>query len=790
MSGAAAGGEPDRSQTPRAGFAASVALSVPAALAAALLAGVVGYLVLPLTELPAPFPDHHQDAETLVFVLSFFAIVPLAAFLGPRLADRLAAGPNAAAAAAIGPLVALALIALTVAVKVSEHLPWGDGLGVMLVALLAWWVLAAALVAAALRRPLPLLERVAPLAVALWLGTAALALVVAVGLAALGSLDALPIAFGLLATAAVVAGYGRIELPPLPRGLGRGYDVAAALLIVIAVPNMVIFYPEDPSRALLTDVIQFHQNLFLGPASHVALGGPMLIDTFSQYGVASIVFIAGWFELVGTSNGTLGILDGALSGLVFAAAYFILRAAGVSRLLASSAMLVALVALVWGLLYPVGGLLQHGAIRFGMPMAVLVTTVVELRWPRLAIPACAATLLFVGLAAIWALEAFGYTVLTFAGLIAIRAALLEPGRRRAWSIRRAAEGVAACIVAHIVFALATLMFAGELPRWGEYLNILREFLTGRIGDLTYDFSPWSPGLGIGALLIASAVATILLVTRNRELAVRERTATVALAGSTAYGVALFSYLVNRSADHVIPYVSLPVLIAGALWASLLLRHPELSSHLARRAALTLAGGLSTLLVAIAWSGAGERLSESAIAYLPPGGKSMGTAIDRLADPPDLSPGASDAEALLDRNWAGEHEAAVLVDPDLGIEALARSGRINLIPLSDPWEDSFVADARIDDVDAALAEMRAGDLLLTDANARAAFEGYRRDPSADPFDLSTPQTVVPTGLAILQSYALKELSTRFRLRPVESGPGGLEVVELVDAPNPQPAEPEG
>lgn len=784
------GSAPGPAGAVRAGFAASAALSVPAALAAALLAGVAGYLVLPLTELPAPFPDHHQDAETLVFVLSFFAIVPLAAYLGPRLADRLAAGPNAAVASVTGPLLALALIGLTVAVKVSEHLPWGGGLDVMLLALLLWWALAAALVAAALRRPLPLLERAAPLEKTLWLVAGALALVAAVGLAALDSLDALPVALGLLATAALVAGYGRIELPRLPRGLGRGYDVAAALLIVVAVPNLVIFYPEDPSQAFLTQVIHFHQDFFLGPASHVVGGGAMLVDTLSQYGVGSIVFIAAWFELVGTSNGTLGILDGILSGLVFAAAYGVLRAAGVSRLLASAAMLVALIALVWGLLYPVGGLLQHGAIRFGMPMAVLVAVVAGLRWPRLEIPARAITLLFVGLSAIWALEAFGYTVLTFAALIAARAALLEPGGRRTWLLRRAAEGVAACFIAHLVFALATLAWAGELPDWGLYINTLREFLSGGIGDLTYDFSPWSPGLGAGALLVASAVATILLITRNRELAVRERTATVALAGSTAYGVALFSYLVNRSADHIIPYVCLPTLIAVVIWIALALRHPELVSGTARRAALALAGGLSTLLVAIAWSGAGERLSESAIAYLPPGGKSVGAAIDRLADPPGLSPGAGDAEALLDNNWPGEHEAAVLLEPDLGIEALARTGRINLIPLSDPWEDSFVPDARIDDVDAALADMRAGDLLLIDANARAAFEGYRRDPSADPFDLSTPQSVVPTGLAILQSYALKELSTRFRLRPVEAGPGGLEVVELVDAPNPPPAEPEG
>jgi hypothetical protein len=605
--------------------------------------------------------------------------------------------------------------------------------------------------------------------------------VTAVAFAVLDSLSVLPIVLGLLAGGAAVAAYGRVRLPRPPRGVGLAYDVLAAVLVFLAVPNMVIFYPEDPAQGFLTSIIHFHQDFFLGPASHVVGGGPMLVDTLSQYGVTSIDFIAGWFELVGVSNGTLGILDGILSGLVFAAAYFVLRAARVSRTLATAAMVAALIALVYGLLYPVGGLLQHGAIRFGMPMGVLAAAVAELRWPRIALPMRVLAVLFVGLSSTWALEAFGYTVLTFGVLLATRAALMERAGRRAWVLRRGLEGVVACLAVHAIFALWTLAAAGELPHWGQYINTLREFLSGKIGDLTYDFSAWSPGLGAGALLMASAIAVILLIRRRRELARREQVAVVAIAGSTAYGVALFSYLVNRSADHIVPYVCLPVLMAVVLWLSMALRHPDLVRLGARRAALGLALGVGTLLVAISWSQVGGRFSESAIAYLPPGGKSMGAAIDRLADPPELSPGAEEAEALLDRHWPGEDEAAVLLEPDLGIEALARTGRINSIPLSDPWEDSFVADARLDEIDPALADMQAGDLLLIDGNAADAFGAYRGNPTADPFDLATPQTVVPTGLAILQAYALKELASRFRLKTIDTGANGLAVVELVPAP---------
>lgn len=772
--------------TARSGFAAVLALSISAALAASLLAVDLAYLLLPLTDLPAPFPDHHQNAETLAFVFTFAAIVPIAAALIPRLADRIALRAGADVVAALAASLCVALLGLLVAVKVSERLPWGGGLGALLAAVLIWWLLAGAATALALGPRGR--EFVPPISVLnlLWASLAPLALLIALAAAFLDSISPLPLVCGLLFTAGLLVAYGRLELPRLPPRLGVGWDVAIVVVLLVAIPNLVIFYPEDPARAFETSIIHFHQNFFLGPANQVNGGGAMLVDTLSQYGVGSIVFIAGWFRLVGTSNGTLGILDGLLSGVVFAAGYFVLRAAGVSRLLAGGAMAVAVIALVYGLVYPVGGLLQHGAIRFGMPMAILAMTMAELRWPRVAAPARIATLLFVGLSSIWALEAFGYCVLTFGVVIVTRAALLAPGSRRAWFLRRGAEGAAACIAVHLVFALTTLVWAGSLPDWGQYINTLREFLSGEVGDLTYDFAPWSPGILVAGLLVASTVATALLIRRHRDLAVRERELTVAVAGSTAYGVALLSYLVNRSADHIVPYVSLPVLMAVTLWLSLMIRSPQFVPRPARQLALGTVAAVATVLVAVAWSGAGEHLRESAIAYVAPGGRPLDAAIDRLADPPPLSPGAAEAERLLDSYWPDQDEAAVLVEPDLGIEALARTGRINRIPLSDPWEDSFVADARLGEIDPALEDLSAGDMLLIDGNAAVAFVGYRRDPALDPLDSTLLQTIVPSGLAILQDYVLERLAARFRLRTVERGTDDLEVVELVDDPAAEPS----
>ena len=89
--------------------------------------------------------------------------------------------------------------------------------------------------------------------------------------------------------------------------------------------------------------------------------------------------------------------------------------------------------------------------------------------------------------------------------------------------------------------------------------------------------------------------------RRPDLLRRERPILSAITGMTAWGIGLFSYIINRSADHIIPYVSLPVVALGALWLALVGR-PALGVPAAgRRVALGGALGVSALLVATAWS---------------------------------------------------------------------------------------------------------------------------------------------------------------------------------------------
>ena len=756
-------------------FAPVLALTACLAFAAFGLLAPLTHWIVPPTELLPPFTEQNQDAETLLFILTFGLGLPLALLAGPRVADRVAAGPNSAAIAPAAALGTVLLLGALLFVKLSERLPWGDGLAVLFAAALAWLLAAGAIWARlASSRPLPFEPRGAR---ELWLLAGVLAFALVLALADLGSLAALPLVGGLLVAAGVAAASGT-ELPRLPRAAGIGWDALAVVLLMLAVPNLVIFFPDDPSLATETLNTQFHQNFFLGPANQVLGGGAMLIDTLSQYGVGSIYFLDAWFLVAPIGNGTLGFLEGVLAAGVFATAYLILRGAGAGRLLASAAMTVGVIVLALNLLYPIGALLQHGALRFGMPIVLIAAAVLEARRPDRARLARAVQLLTVALSSIWALEAFAYCVITLAGLTLFELGTTAAGRRLRLLGFRIGQYLAACVAAHVLFAAITLAVVGELPEWGRYLTTLREFLTGGIGDLTYDFALWSAGLGTAAVLLVSVAAIALVLRRQPDLVAERRVAFVALSGSAAYGIALFSYFVNRSADHILPYVSLPVLMVVTLWIALLLRpSPAIAlAPLARRALLGGAAGVAAVLVAIAWSGAGERFEQSALAHAAPGGDSLRGALERLWDPPELAPGAREGERLLEEHMPDEHVSTVLTSADLGMEILMETGRVNSIPLANPGEDSFVPDLHIDAVTEAVADLEEGDLVLVDRPALQVLAGYRRDPVNG---VAGEQTIVPTGVAYLQREALRMIGERFTLKTVEEGADGIAVAELVE-----------
>jgi hypothetical protein len=741
------------------------------------------------TPLPGPLAGfgtgrQNQGAETLVFAFTFLVLLPTAAWVGPRVATAVDArvGPRglAGVTATLGALLGLGIVL----VRLAGAAGLGDGVAAVLVVAVVWWALAGI---AWLRvrggRPWPVSPRV-------WLLIVALVLGVALCLTHVKAMEPLGVLVALVLGAAVVLARRRRRGDAVRGRAGAALDALVVVVLLLVVPDLVVFQPEAAARgdvlaALRTGIIQFHQDFLLGPANQVHHGTALLAGASSQYGVASVYLLAGWGTLVPLGYGTFALLDGLVTTLWLAGGYLVLRAAGTARTLAVAAMGVTVVALVLHLAYPVGALPQDGPLRYGLPLGVVLAATAAQRWPRRAGLALAGGLGVVGLASVWSVEAFGAT-LVVTGVLVLARAWAMPGARTRTVVRGAALVLAACMVAHLVLALLTLVFAGELPHWGEYLAFLREFLTGGLGEITYDVSRWTPGLAIGAVLLTSGLA-LAAVARRPGWLEAERPALTALTGATAYGAVVLFYWVDRSQDHIIPRVAFPALLVATLWLGVAWRRLE-----GERERLGLIAGATVaaaVLLGAAWGTVGDRFPRTPLGRALPGGQGLRASIDRLAHPPPLSgPAAITGGALLREAMPGERSSAVLTSPALGTEILLRADRGDRLGLGDPIEASFIAKDRLPQLRRAVGRLSAGDRVLLDALARRQLRALRRDPGLDPLanaDEAARLGGSGTGsgglllrqIAPLQRWALRELDRRFRLRPVARGAGGLEVVEL-------------
>jgi hypothetical protein len=413
----------------RARLAPTLSVTVAIAVAACLmLMAALLLLVHPPTGLGAftgLVNQQRQSAKTLVYVASFLLILPAAVVLVPGVADAIAAGPNATGLSALSALLAGGLAALLVVLRLSAHLPWGDGLGTVLVGV-ALWSLAAggALRRAASGRAWPALLRVAPAAAPIWTATGVLVFADVLCVTSAGSLNPVPLALGALACLALLVARGRIRTPSRGAWAGPAAYALDGLVVVVlafAIPNVVVFHATGrlPNIYLPPGVIQNQQDYLLGPVNQLLGGGALLVNApVSQYGVGMIYFLAGWFHLAPIGYGTLGFLDGLLTALFYIVGYGLLRLAGVGRTVAAAALAVALAGLIYGLHYPVGSLPETGPLRFGLPMALVLARVAATRWPTRRASASPLAWAVVAVASIWAFEAFAYTVVTFGGLIA------------------------------------------------------------------------------------------------------------------------------------------------------------------------------------------------------------------------------------------------------------------------------------------------------------------------------------------------------------------------------------
>jgi hypothetical protein len=720
-----------------------------------------------------------QRAERALYIVAFALLLPVAVLTAARLVSderwRSVLAPMAGIAA--GGL-ALLLLGSRMLALLDGAPSWAQAAKLVGVAALGAALLALVVLQSRWAGPLARLPRTArggwPSAL---VGAAALAAMLAVFLPSVVKpwMVALSLASGALA--AVV--YLRIPGGTLPRSLALGADLLVPLLIVLAVVDLTGPYPPGQelssdgilSPELIVPVAQVHESFYLGPANDVLHGRVLLVDTGAVYGVGVIYALALWFKLAPIGYGALALFGGLATAVQCVLGWAVLRLSGCGRILAGGTLLAAVVGTVLAALGSPALFLNVGGVRFAPPYVLIVIALLAARRGEARRATSAGLLVTLAATSLISLEVFAYSAATFVAIVGFGAASssrsLREGARTFGS--DLARGFAACVVAHILFALGTRAYGGGWPDWGWYWAYFRtwsksEFLGGTV-------APWSGVWVLGGVYFASLAAVAVLLAVKRQQVPRISVALLTISASATLGAVNLTYFVSHPNDIYLPFIALPALIVCAVWLRLLLA-AELPASV-RATAVAVAACVLALVLAASFSSTTQRWPRTALAHLMPGGRSFAGDLQRAWRSPPLDPRVTQADALLERHFPSD-KALVLVEPELAMEALIRTGRANLLPISYPYQDQVVPQESQPRVSKAIRRLTAGTPMLVqrgqpdDAAASPTLRVLRAFKAVGPRDRLSP----------LQLYALDQIQARFQLQPLASGPDGLQVVRLV------------
>jgi len=726
-----------------------------------------------------------NSTEWALFVLTLVVLTPAAVAGGRWLAQIVDAAAGRSGLAELAALAAVGILGVVLAARGTYALGHRSS-PVMLVLALAW---AAALVWAARRltRDKHLLaaglaERSGGLAdpgrPAAWVAIA--------GLAGVGSLAFFPANFfhaGELAVSLVLAAALLLlhlrRRPAAPRRAGLLLDAAVAVLVIMVVtdvsgyleylrPDARTFVLGDGRPLAPSDLAAFHrihEGFFLAPLNDMLHGRPLLVDTTSQYGVGVFYFLAGFFQIAPLGYGALGLLSSFVTGLQFALAYAVLRLAGVARTLAIPVAAAALLGLVMGSLGSYNDYPSTGGLRFGIPWLIVVVATLAARRPQRPWAMWAAAIVLVACASVWSFETFAYAGATYAAAVAFEAGARQRGRRLRMFATAIATALGACVVAHVLLAICTRVFAGAWPDWSTYLAYLNVYSDqSSVVGVTV---PWTPGLALLFVHLASLICLAGLVARSHPIVLARRPALTAIAACNGLGIASYSYWVGISISNALFFMGLPVVVVVALWLSV--AHDTRARVPAVLKLVALAAGLwfAATLAISGWQDTEGKWRRTALAHaIPKTGDDDGLpdAVSRLWHNPPSDPRSLQAQRLLDRHLRPGKPALVLMEPELTVETLVRSGRINVLPISHPEQENLVPDHADPRVIATVDALQPGTLMLT-------------QPAAWNTPVKPPAVPVANGLVRVQRLALDRIRARFRLQVIDQAPAGLAIVSL-------------
>jgi hypothetical protein len=499
-------------------------------------------------------------------------------------------------------------------------------------------------------------------------------------------------------------------------------------------------------------------------------GHPLLIDTFSQYGVGLFYALAGAFLLVPVTYGGLQAILSVGYVLEFAAVYGVLRASCRSQTVAVTGLALALVAnLAFPSPLPYIAYPSIGPLRFGLPWLVVLAGVVCTRSPHRDALLRALMLATVAVAAVWSFETFVFCASAYVGVVATRLAFdsdAREGRLRRFFVEvtlALAVGVAAVVSASIL----TRALAGRWPDWPVYLDLTAAYSLRGFGAL--QIPAWSPGYLVAALYVVSAIGLVVLASRPTAAACWAPQL-VAIGGATAYGATSFTYFLGRSSAQNLHHVAIPAVVVACAWFTVIQPPRDVGR---RWVAVTAAAGAAWFGAAlvVANTGAGVELLRSS--PLGQGLRSPLRPVEQaraLFRPGAPRPEVAESARLLRRHTTGGDRPVVLVRPDLLTSALLAGGYGNALPIVNGNQDRLIGERSFEAVSRAVEGLAPGTVVLTEDMFLA------RAPQSFFVDASRPATYRRYG-DFYVARVLQEVRRRFALRVAERGTFGLVVVEL-------------
>ncbi len=738
---AAGTGDPDPDVPENAAGVAGAQEDLAPLLCGAIADGVM-LLAITAAGLIALF-GQSKPVERAGYLLAILVIVPLSVLLAWR-RGRVGMTDERRQFLAVATLAATAAILCAV---YRFTTPASGGVGTSVVLLLALVVVRVVIALVARFVPEAWTHRPARVAVAampLLLAAAAAPFVPVltrtlsdVALAAVAGL----VAFGL---AVAFAGRG------LPRAVTRPLDVA----VVVGCVLVVVFI------GLPTPELAGNQNYFLGPTLDILHGRPMLVGTFAQYGVGMMDALAALFLVLPMGYGVFTLVISTLTTLLFVGFYVVLRWSTRSLPIAVCGVAVAVLLDVFGQIDYYTYFPSTGVLRFGLSWLVLFCALAAAKTERFRRLFEVAVFVIVAVAAVWSGEAGVYCLGTAVVLAWLDAAVVEAsGRERLRiGVLRTARLVAASVFGLAAFTVATRVAAGAWPDWGGYLEYIRLYTVGGFGDLPIE--PWSPGLALGGMYMASAIALVVLVMKRPEL-VRERAVSFrAAAGLTAIGTLVFTYYLGRSHPNNLIHISPPGIALLFVWLGIV--RSTLSGRTVVAIATAAVIALGAMIVASEREDIGLKYPTTALAALTGSAPPLGRALSRLWSNPVVEPVVGRIESFVRSLPGPRKNLTLLVTPDLATEVMIRLGFVNEVGLATPCQET----------------------LSKRGPERAAKEVRSLRPGAIIVYSNTSQE--GGGATPLEYYIYSLMEARFTMREIAKDGRGLYAVRLTTPINPHPA----